>query len=59
MKSRRSTQQKVGRASFLGRKVDLLDQYEKKREFLLESVRMEQALVTGQVMYFKFSKHSI
>ncbi|KAK1383583.1 Calcium-dependent channel [Heracleum sosnowskyi] len=48
MKSRRSTQQKVGRARFLGRKVDLLDQYEKKREFLLESVRMEQALVTGQ-----------
>ena len=50
MKSRKSTRQKVGRASFLGRKVDLLDQYEKKLEFLVESVRMEQALITGQVM---------
>ncbi|KAL1824486.1 hypothetical protein ACET3Z_011264 [Daucus carota] len=48
MKSRKSTRQKVGRASFLGRKVDHLDQYEKKLEFLVESVRMEQALITGQ-----------
>lgn len=49
MKSTEYTQQGVGRASFLGRKVNLLDHYEKKLESLVENVRMEQSLITGQV----------
>ncbi|WOH05139.1 hypothetical protein DCAR_0624552 [Daucus carota subsp. sativus] len=48
MKSASYTQQRVGRASFLGRKVDLVDHYEKKLEDLVENVRMEQTLITGQ-----------
>lgn len=47
LKSSNYSQQRVGRASFLGRKVDLLDHYEKKLEHLEDSVRMEQSLVTG------------
>lgn len=49
MKSTSYTQQRVGRASFLGPKVDLVDHYEKKLEDLVENVRMEQSLITGQV----------
>lgn len=49
MKSTKYTQQGVGRASLARRKVNLLDDYEKKLESLVENVRMEQSLITGQV----------
>lgn len=49
MKSSDNSQQRVGRASFLGSKVDLLDHYEKKLENLEDSVRIEQSLVAGRV----------
>lgn len=57
MKSSNNSQQRVGRASFLGRKVDLLDHYEKKLEHLEDSVRMEQSLVTGKVCIISYFKH--
>lgn len=57
MKSSNYSQQRVGRASFLGRKVDLLDHYEKKLEHLEDSVRMEQSLVTGKVCIISYFKH--
>ena len=35
-----------------GRKVDLLDKYEKKLEDLEDNVRMEQSSLTGKVVLF-------
>lgn len=46
------SEQRVGRDGFLGifgRKVDLLDKYEKKLEDLEDNMRMEQSSLTGKV----------
>ncbi|KAL8097820.1 hypothetical protein AgCh_030797 [Apium graveolens] len=46
--SRRLLHMKSTKYSQQGRKVNLLDHYEKKLESLVENVRMEQSLITGQ-----------
>ncbi|XP_010661095.1 CSC1-like protein HYP1 isoform X4 [Vitis vinifera] len=51
LKSKRHTQQRFRRDGFLGlsgRRVDLLDQYEKKLEDLEDNLRMEQSSLAGE-----------
>ncbi|XP_034706772.1 CSC1-like protein HYP1 isoform X3 [Vitis riparia] len=51
LKSKKHTQQRFRRDGFLGlsgRRVDLLDQYEKKLEDLEDNLRMEQSSLTGE-----------
>lgn len=52
LKLGKDSQQRFRRDGFLGlfgRKVDLLDHYEKKLEDLQDNVRMEQSSLTGKV----------
>lgn len=54
MKLKNHTSQRFGRDGFLGifgRKVDLLDHYEKKLEDVEHNVRLEQSSLAGKVCF--------
>jgi hypothetical protein len=57
LKQKNHTTQEFKRDGFLGlfgRKVDILDHYEKKLEDLLDNVRLEQSSLAGKVELFTF-----